>query len=202
MPPQPPPRFEVAPQPSTSGWVPSGPPSPRSRGSRSSSESEASETESEFAARDSTSARLADLIYDACPNSRQLLDDSRPPRCEFEGWFGQQEYSAPRPRFRLYPRVGEVESEVAARAGALARRSKPLSQILPSRSSRHAVTDLPLYASSLAVNPSFAQLSGAKALGLHLLFGDGEAGATIPVSARDDFKVSLADVRNTSHAEA
>ena len=51
------------------------------------------------------------------------------------------------------------------RAGALARRSKPLSQILPSRSSRHAVADLPLYASSLAVNPSFAQLAEAKVVG-------------------------------------
>ena len=63
------------------------------------------------------------------------------------------------------PGLGEVESEVTARAEALARRSKPLSQLLPSRSNRHAVADLPLYASSLAVNPSFAKLSGAKAVG-------------------------------------
>ena len=143
----------------------SGPPPPCSRGSRSSSESEASETESEVAARNTTSARLADLIYEVCPNSRLLLDDSRPPRCDFEGWFGQPEYSASRPCFRLYPRVGEVESEVTARAEALARRSKPLSQLLPSRFNCHAVADLPLYASSLAVNPSFAQLSGATAVG-------------------------------------
>ena len=54
---------------------------------------------------------------------------------------------------------------MTARAGSLARRSKPLSQILPSRSNRHAVADLPLYASSLAVNPSFSQLAGAKAVG-------------------------------------
>ena len=54
---------------------------------------------------------------------------------------------------------------MTARAEALAPRSKPLSQLLPSRSNRHAVADLPLYASSLAVNPSFAQLSGAKAVG-------------------------------------
>ena len=121
--------------------------------------------QSEFAARDNTSARLADLIYEVCPHSHLLLDDSRCPRCDFEGWFGQPECSASRPRFRLYPRVGEVESEVTARAEALARRSKPLSQLLPSRSNRHAVADLPLYASSLAVNPSFSQLSGAKAVG-------------------------------------
>ena len=55
---------------------------------------------------------------------------------------------------------------MTARAEAIARRSKPLAQLLPSRSNSHAVADLPLYASSLAVNPSFAQLSGAKALGL------------------------------------
>ena len=208
VPPQPPPRSGVPPpQLSTSGWVPSGPP-PRSCGSRSSLESEASETESEVAARDNTSARLADLIYEACPHSRSLLDDSCQPRCDFEGWFGQPECSASRPRFRLYPRVGEVESEVTARAAeALARQSKPLSQLLPSRSNRHAVADLPLYVSSLAFNPSFAQLSGGQgrrveALGLHLLLGDGAAGVTIPVSTGDDFQVSLADVWNISYAEA
>ena len=107
--PPPPPRTEVPPQPSTSGWVPSGPPHPRSRGSRSSSESEASDAESEYASRDSAFARLTDLIYEVCPNSRPLLDNSRPPRCEFEGWFGQPEASAARPRFRLYPCVAEVE---------------------------------------------------------------------------------------------
>ena len=126
VPPQPPPHSEVPPQPSTSGWVPSGPHPPRSRGSRSSSESEDNETESEYATRESSSSRLAELIYDACPNSRPLLDDFRPPCCEFEGWFGQPEVSASRPRFRLYPRVGEVESEVTAKASSLARRSKPL----------------------------------------------------------------------------
>ena len=52
-----------------------------------------------------------------------------------------------------------------AKACSLARRSKPLSSILTSRSSRHAVADLPYYASSLAVNPSFSQLAGAKAVG-------------------------------------
>ena len=163
--PPPPPRAEVPPQPSSSGWVPSGPPPPRSRGSRSSSESEACESESVSVSRDSALARLAELLYDVCPNSRPLLDDSRPPQCEFEGWFGQPEASPARPHFRLYPRVAEVESEVTARAGSLARRSKPLSSILTTRFHRHVVADLPNYASSLAVNPSFLQLVGAKAVG-------------------------------------
>ena len=155
----PPPRSEVPPQPSTSGWVPSGP--PRSRGSRSSSESEASDAEFNSSARDSAFTRLADLIYDACPNSRPLLDDSRPPHCEFRGLV----WPAARPLFWLYPRVAEVESEAKAEATSLSRRPKPLSSILTSRYGRHAVADLPLYASSLVVNPSFSQLAGAKAVG-------------------------------------
>ena len=88
-----------------------------------------------------------------------VSDAARQPRCGFEGWFGQPESFASRQLFQLYPRVGEVESEVEAR------RFKPLSQLLPSRSRRHTVADRPLYASSLVVNLSFAQLAGAKAVG-------------------------------------
>ena len=124
------------------------------------------------------------------------MDDPRPPRCEFEGWFGQLEISASRPRFRLYPRVGEVESEVTAKASSRARRSKPLSQILTSHYTRHAVADLPYYASSLAVNPSFSQLAGAKAVGSKhwgsVSFSEmEELERFIPVSAGDDLQVSL-----------
>ena len=64
---------------------------------------------------------MADLIYEVCPDSRPLSDDARPPRCGFEAWFGQPESSSSRQHFRLYPRVAEVESEVVARAEALAR---------------------------------------------------------------------------------
>ena len=80
-------------------------------------------------------------------------------------WFGQQESLASRQRFRLYPRVAEVESEVAARSEALARPSKPLSRIIPTRSRHYAVADNPLFASSHPVNPSFAQLAGARTVG-------------------------------------
>ena len=167
VPPQPPPRYgDPPPQPSTSGWVPSGlSPTRSARDSRSSSESEASDAESSVSVRDSASSRLADLIYEVCPDSRPLSDVARPPRCGFEAWFGQPESTASRQRFRLYPRVAEVESEVVARAEALARRAKPLSHVIPARSRRYAIADEPLFASSLPVNPSFAQLAGARSVG-------------------------------------
>ena len=138
------------------------PPSPDSR---SSSESEDSDAGSNISSRDSATSRLADLIYEVCPESRPVADAARLPCCGFEAWFGQPESSSSRQRFRLYPRVAEVESEVSACAEALARRAKPLSQVLQRQSRKYAVADDPLYASSLPVNPSFTQLTGARAVG-------------------------------------
>ena len=165
--PPPPPRYgDPPPQSSTSGWVLSGPPPARAcRDSRTSSESEASNVETDVSFRDSASSRLANLMYDVCRDSRPLSDASRPLRCGFEAWFGQPESAASKQRFQLYPRVAEVESEMAARSKALARRSKPLSHIIPTHSRRYAIVDDPLFASSHLVNPSFAQLAGARAVG-------------------------------------
>ena len=117
--PRPPPAFQAPPQPSTSGWVPSDPPPPRSRHDSSASDSEVSEGESVTSARDSASARSAELIYEVCPDSRPLFDP-KAPRCGFEAWFGQPEAAASKQRFRLYPRVAEVQEEVAARSESLA----------------------------------------------------------------------------------
>ena len=166
-PPQPPLHYEdPPPRPSTSGWVPPGPPPARSRrDSRSSSEPEASEADSSVSIRDPASSRLANLIYEVCPDSRPLLDTTHPPRCGFEAWFGKPEATASKQRFRLYPRVAEVQSEVAARSESLARRTKPLAHVIPSRARQYALADDPVFASSLPVNPSFAQLAGARAVG-------------------------------------
>ena len=160
--PRPPPAFGVPPQPSTSGWVPPGPPPPRLRHDSSASESEASEGESVTSARDSASARLADLIYEVCPDSRPVFD-AKAPRCGFEAWFGQPEAAASKQRFRMYPRVAEVQEKVAARSEALARRAKPLSRVIPARA--YAMADDAVFTSSQPVNSAFAQLAGSRALG-------------------------------------
>ena len=155
--PRQPPVFEAPLQPSTSGWVPPGPPPPRSR-----YDSEASGSESVTAARDSASARLAGLIYQVCPASRPLFDP-KAPRCEFEAWFGQPEAAASKQRFRLYPEA-EVQEEVAARSGSLARRSKPLSRVIPTRARSYALADDAIFAASQPVNSAFAQLTGSRVL--------------------------------------
>ena len=150
-----------APQPSTSGWLPPGPPPTHSRHESTDSESEASDSESISAAADSTHTRFPALIHEVCPASRPLLDP-KAPRCGFESWFGQPEPSSSALRFRMYPRVAEVQEEVAARAEALARRSRPVSRILPTRARYYALADDPLFASSQPVNSAFAQLVGQR----------------------------------------
>ena len=115
-------------------------------------------------ARDTASARLADLIYEVCPDLRPLFD-ARAPRCGFEAWFGQPEAAASRQRFRMYPRVVEVQEEVAARSEALARRAKPLSRVIPARPRAYAMADDAIFTSSQPVNSAFAQLVGSRALG-------------------------------------
>ena len=171
--PRPPPAFEAPPQPSTSGWVPPGPPLPRSRHDSSASDSEASEGESVTSARDSASARLADLIYEVCPDSRPLFDP-KAPRCGFEAWFGQPEAAASKQRFRLYPRVAEVQEEVAARSESLAHRSKPLSRVIPARARTYALADDAVFASSQPVNFAFAQLARSRRWGF-VTFSDMES---------------------------
>ena len=149
---------------------------------------------------------MADLIYEVCPDSRPLSDAARPPRCGFEAWFGQPESAASKQRFRLYLRVAEVESEVAARSEALARRTKPLSHIIPTCSCRYAITDDPLFASSHPVNPSFAQLAGARTVGSKrwgsISFSEMERLERLFRSQLEMTSSSLADVRNSRNAEA
>ena len=87
------------------------------------------------------------------------------PRCGFEAWFGQPEAAASTQRFRMYPRVAEVQEEVAARSESLARRSKPLSRVIPARACTYALADDAVFASSQPVNSAFAQLAGSRALG-------------------------------------
>ena len=146
----PPPRFSSAP-----------PGTPRG----SESEDSDSDSSSASAALDSAAAQLADLVYDFCPEARPVSDSAPPPRCGFESWFDPlPASSSSRPRYRVYPRVAAVESEVADRAAALHRRSKPLSAVLPRKIRRYAVADQPFFAAPQLLNPSFSRLAGASAM--------------------------------------
>ena len=86
-------------------------------------------------------------------------------RCGFEAWFGQPEAAASMQRFRMYPRVAEVQEEVAARSESLGSRSKPLSRVVPASARAYTLVDDAVFASSQPVNSAFAQLAGSRVLG-------------------------------------
>ena len=65
----------------------------------------------------------------------------------------------------MYPRVAEVQEEVAARSESLARRSKPLLRVIPTRAPAYALADDAVFASSQPVNSAFAQLASSRVLG-------------------------------------
>ena len=132
----------------------------------SGSEDSDSDSSSASAAPVASATLLAELVYDFCPEVRPVSDSAPPPRCGYEAWFDPSPASSSsRPRYRVYPRVDAVVSEVADHAAALHRRSKPLSAILPHKIRRYAVADQPLFAAPLPVNPSFSRLAGAAAMG-------------------------------------
>ena len=135
----PPPRFSSAP-----------PGTPRDSGSEDSD----SDSSSASAALDSSATQLVDLVYDFCPEAQPVSDSAPPPRCGFESWFDPSPASSSsRPRYRVYPRVAAVESEVVDRVAALHRRSKPLSAVLPRKIRRYAVAGQPLFCGSAAIEP-------------------------------------------------
>ena len=139
----PPPRFSSAP-----------PGTPRDSGSEDSDNNSSSAS----AAPVSSAALLAELVYDFFPEVRPVSVSAPPPRCGFEAWFDPSPASSSsRTRYRVYPRVDAVVSEVADRAAAIHRRSKPLSAILPHKIRRYAVVDQPLFEAPLLVNPSFSR---------------------------------------------
>ena len=130
------------------------------------SEDSDSGSSSTSAALDSSATQMAELVYDFCPEARPFFDSTPPPRCSFEAWFDPSPASSSaRPRYRVYPRVAAVDSEVADRAAVLHRRSKPLSAVLQRKIRRYAVADQQHFVAPQPVNPSFSRLAGASAVG-------------------------------------
>ena len=200
------PRLAPPPPVDAAGW--SSPPflpprfssAPLGTPRESKSEDSDSGSSSASAALDSTAAQLADLVYDFCPEARPVSDSAPPPLCGFESWFDPSpSSSSSRPRYRVYPRVAAVDSEVADRAAALHRRSKPLSAVLPRKIRRYVVADQPSFCESVVL-PSCGH--GVQALGLRNVCRDGASGEVIPMSAGDDVFVPLDDVWNPHHVEA
>ena len=81
---------------------------------------------------DKALAQLAAFIYDECPESHPLSAPPLAPLCGFESFYALSDPpESTRPRFRPYPCVEEIVTDIRDRASTLAKTSKPLSEVLP-----------------------------------------------------------------------
>ena len=114
---------------------------------------------------DRSTVCLANFVYDSYPGSRPVAAPPVAPRCDFEALYALSDPpESSHPRFAIYPRVSDILGEVDERAAALARRSKPLSAVLPKKVRRYAVADSQHFSVAKPVNPDFARLCGNKVM--------------------------------------
>ena len=112
-----------------------------------------------------SSVWLANFVYECCQGSRPVAAPPVAPRCDFEALYALSDpLESSHPRFALYPRVSDILVDVSDRAASLARRSKPLSAILPKKVRKYAVADAQHFSTAQPLNPDFARLCGNKAV--------------------------------------
>ena len=110
-------------------------------------------------------ARLVDFIYGRFPHSKPQSAPPTAPRCEYEKYFAVNDLPEPARKFmRLYPRVSEIQSSVHEYAENLARESRPLFRVLPSR--RHAVSigDDPDFCKQRFLNSDFSRICRSRSV--------------------------------------
>ena len=112
---------------------------------------------------DRSAVRLANFVYECYPGSRPVAAPPVAPRCDFEALYAlSNPPESSHPRFVLYPRVSDFLVDISDRAASLARRSKPLSALLPKKVRKYAVADAQHFSTAQPLNPDFAYLCGNK----------------------------------------
>ena len=108
---------------------------------------------------------LAGFIHERYPESRPLSSPLFAPWCGFESLYVVSDPLEPlRLRFRLYPRIAEIIQGTRNSADSLAKRTKPLSSVLPKKRRLHSVADEPEFASPQVLNPGFSRLVENKSI--------------------------------------
>ena len=114
---------------------------------------------------DKTLVRLADFIHERYPESHPLSAPQIAQWCGFESLYAVTDPpGSSRPRFHLYPRVADIIQGTRDRASSLARRTKPLTSILPKKRRLQSVADEPEFSSPQVLNPDFSQLAENKSI--------------------------------------
>ena len=106
-------------------------------------------------------ARLVDFIYGRLPQSAPPAA----PRCEYEKYFAVNDPPEPACKFmRLYPRVSEIQASVHEYEENLARKSRPLFRVLPSRRRALSIGDNPDFCKQQFLNSDFSRICRSRSV--------------------------------------
>ena len=152
---------------------------------------------------DHSAVRLANFVYESYPGSRLVAAPPVAPRCDFEALYALSDpLESSHPHFTIYPRVADIFREVDDRPASLARRSKPMSAVLPKKVRRYVVADSRLFSVAQPINPDCVGISRFKqALGLRYFCGIAEARKRVPDFTRSVFFLAFDDVRTPFSVE-
>ena len=114
---------------------------------------------------DETLVRLTNFIHERYPESCPLSAPPLAPRCSFESLFVVSDPpESTRLCFRLYPRVADIIQNTRDCTANLAKRTKPLSSILPKKRRLQSMADELEFASPQVLNPDFSRLTENKTI--------------------------------------
>ena len=110
-------------------------------------------------------AHLVDYIYERFPHAEPQTAASAAPRCDYECYFAVADPPEPsRKLMRLYPRVAEIQTSVSDYAANLARESRPLFKLLPSKRRSLSIGDAPNFCKQRFFNSDYARICRSKSV--------------------------------------
>ena len=110
-------------------------------------------------------AHLVDYIYERFPHAEPQTAALAAPRCDYECYFAVADPPEPsRKLMRLYPRVAEIQTSVSDYAANLARESRPLFKLLPSKRRSLSIGDAPDFCKQRFLNSDYARICRSKSV--------------------------------------
>ena len=110
-------------------------------------------------------AHLVDYIYECFLHAEPQTAASAAPRCDYEIYFAVADPLEPSHKLmRLYPRVNEIQASVSDYTANLARESRPLFKMLPSKRRSLSIGDAPDYCKQRFLNSDYASICRSKSV--------------------------------------
>ena len=110
-------------------------------------------------------ANLIQYIYERFPHAVPQTAASAAPRCDYESYFAVADPLEPSHKLmRLYPRVSEIQTAASDYAANLARESRPLFKMLPSKHRSLSIGDAPDFCKQRFLIADYSRICRSKSV--------------------------------------